>query len=317
MHGSYRSGDIKGAALTASVLCLGVALYCAMFFSMGLQSGRNDERTEKYSNYYRDYAAQRIEKECAGIASATQQRECIAEIVDAQRESQRGESDLGAQWQAANWVLWATVIGAIQLVVSGFGLWALLETIQQGRAGVAAAQAGADSAHRANMTAAEANGISKETMQRQLRPYVYLSQEDVGLELFIDGMLADTAPVVFTVKNFGQSAAKDVKFFGHCTIGGFWNDRADTEELSIQARKVLLGDIAPGHEKLRHGYYVHGLAEAYRDLLSGTRSIFLEGQIQYGDIFGNSYVTNFQLAMTGENFMSEPPNVTNYWNSAT
>ncbi len=49
--------------------------------------------------------------------------------MDASRESQRSESDLGAQWKAADWVFWASVVAAAQLLASIVGLFYIKRTL--------------------------------------------------------------------------------------------------------------------------------------------------------------------------------------------
>ena len=132
----------------------------------------------------------------------------------------------------------------------------------------------------------------------------------------MEGQIINHAPVWFKIQNYGQAPARSVKLVANAVIGGYWSAREQPVGL-MDKPVVPLGDIAPGQEKLRPGYAVAGLSEGLRDISNGASSIFLEGQIQYEDDFGNSYYTNFQLAMTGIKLMNEPPSVTPHWNQAT
>jgi len=72
--------------------------------------------------------------------------------------TERERRDLAAQENTAAWAFWMVFLSGLQLIVSGFGLWALLRTIDQGR--------------KALKRARDANRIADDTARRQLRAYV-------------------------------------------------------------------------------------------------------------------------------------------------
>ena len=114
-----------GAAIVAA---LGVAMYCAMFYSAGYGSGYNERQAHIEAKHYASDTPQQIEREC-GAKAGEATRECIAKIIDAERESQRSESDLAAQWKAADWVMWAGIIAGAQLIATALGLYFVKRTL--------------------------------------------------------------------------------------------------------------------------------------------------------------------------------------------
>ena len=130
MSGSDR-GELTKAGLIGTVLVaiIGIAAYWSMFYSMGFQSGQNERKANVEAGHYANDTAKQIERECSAKAGQAA-RECIAKIVAAERESQRGESDLAAQWKAADWVMWAGVLAGAQLFATGLGLYFVRETLR-------------------------------------------------------------------------------------------------------------------------------------------------------------------------------------------
>ena len=106
------------------MVVVGVALYWTMFYDMGFQSGQNEQKATIEAERYAGDAANQIEQECRN-KSGLSVRECIAKIVAGERESQRGESDLAAQWKAANWVMWAGILAGAQLIATVFALYTM------------------------------------------------------------------------------------------------------------------------------------------------------------------------------------------------
>ena len=179
---------------------------------------------------------------------------------------------------------------------------------------IKASERNASNAARAAFAAGDANNTAKEAMQRQLRPHVYL--QHLGIEIghmHGVGFIADTVEVTVYVKNFGQSPAKAVQMFVGVSIGGQWNDRPQAD---LPTTIIHLADIPQSEVAHQGGFSCHGLKLEHPDICAGTRSIFIEGQIQYADAFGNAYACRFQRALTGKNYETDPPAITPHWNEA-
>lgn len=92
---------------------------------------------------HREYAHERAQAYAADanrrVAQACPQGEpqafieCVVEVVTTTRENQRAEHDLDAQQEMADWARNAVFLSGIAILISGFGLFALLRTIEQGR----------------------------------------------------------------------------------------------------------------------------------------------------------------------------------------
>ena len=296
---SHRSRFFRG-----TVIVVAIAGYWLMFYSMGASTARHDERAQKYGAAYAADAVDRVEKQCVGLLGR-RLAECATEIVDASRESQRSESDLGAQWEAANWVKWASILAAAQLLISGLGLVALLETIKQGR--------------NALKRARKANRIARHTAKMQLRPYLHLESVDhliVWLQTVKQFSVLNPNPTVtISLKNFGQTPAKNIRLRVKAEVGGYWNDRP-VANLG-QATTIHIGDLAPQAVFTQDGYTMLTNTSQIAEIKCGVSTAFVEGQIDYTDNLGGEYYTRFQIAYTDESFARDKPSRTPHWNDAT
>jgi hypothetical protein len=149
MSGSDRGKHSPaGLIWTALVALVAVAAYWAMFYDMGYQSGQNERKANVEAEHYASDTANQIDRECSAKAGQPA-RECIAKIVKAERESQRSESDLAAQWKAADWVMWAGILAGAQLLATAFGLYFVKRTLD------------------ATLQAVEDTGKATQAMERQ------------------------------------------------------------------------------------------------------------------------------------------------------
>lgn len=245
-----------------SVIALGFVLYCAMFYSAGGLDAGNNARAERYAAQYKADAPQRVQRECARKVGADLAK-CAVEIVDASREQQHSESDLAAQWQAANWVLWATIIGAIQLVFSGLGLIALLRTIHQGREGLQAAK----------------DAISETKRIGEAQTRCYLSGASAKMGYLTTGEFW----VECLIRNTGQSPARNVKcscepsiFYGKTLI------RGAAKKVYNSRRDIAAG----GEEEFIIGTFVLPLDEAILAAIDGEGLLFaIDVSVNGNDVF--------------------------------
>src|SRR5207253_6183545 len=106
----------------AAVVLFGVAACWWMFYDIGYSSGRHQERAHVESEHYAADASRYLSEHCGTLAGAAL-RKCIYEAAQTEREGQHNESDLAAQWKAADWVLWAAIISGAQLIFTIIGLY--------------------------------------------------------------------------------------------------------------------------------------------------------------------------------------------------
>ena len=194
-----------GAILIAAI---GIALYWAMFYQAGYGSGYNERKAQEESKHYASNTAKEIERACVDLTgSAT--RECIAKIVEAERESQRNESDLAAQWKAADWVMWAGIIAGAQLLATAVGLYFVKRTLD-------ATLEAVEDTGRATEAMERQNELAENTTRRQLWPYLGQPENSTSItarpekDRFVDGKCVRGYRICITTKNFGQTPAKNV-----------------------------------------------------------------------------------------------------------
>jgi hypothetical protein len=151
--------------------------------------------------------------------------------------------------------------------------------------------------------AREANQLASQTSASQLRPYVYVLGEFVGIASEANGIrseLGDIALAGFSIRNFGQTPAKNVAVRASVTVGGYWSDPRPID-LS-EAKTIHRADIPPSHQIIMDGYSVSGLRGLHRELSNSEKSIFFFGEITYEDGFGKKYRTEFNRALTGPDY---------------
>jgi hypothetical protein len=154
--------------------------------------------------------------------------------------------------------------------------------------------------------ARDANQIALETSASQLRPYVYVLEEFVGVVTkpnFAGELhLYDTAKAGFSIRNFGKTPAKNVTVRALVEVGGYWSDDRVVE--FSKTRTIYRADIPPSHQTSVDGYFVSGLSGLHQEFANSKKSIFLSGEVNYEDGLGNKYRTEFNRALTGESYLS-------------
>jgi len=251
-----------------------------MFYDMGASSARNDERSKRYTSTYAADAAKHVEKDCAGRAGKALV-ECMVEIVDATRESQRAESDLGAQWQAANWVAWATIIAGVQLVATILGLVYIRETL------LATVKAVEDTGV-ATQAMKDANLIADRTSRQQLR--AYLTPEIAVVEWHPNGI---NYKITISFKNTGGTPATKASI----QWGSMGTDNYDPEidypgELGPLFSSSIVG---PGQQLTVSAEKVATIEVV--NAINGDRgAILAKGVILYRDSFDEVQTVKFQFA---------------------
>ncbi len=268
-----RSGRDKQSATgligAVIVAALGVAMYWAMFYSAGYGSGYNERKAQIEAKHYASDTANQIEREC-GAKAGKPARECITDIVNAERESERGESDLAAQWKAADWVMWAGILAGAQLIATALGLYFVKRTLD------ATLEAVEDTSN-ATKAMERQNEIASDTAKRQLRAYCSL------LEYEGTGVALDNEPqFTFTVANTGQTPAK-LRVDSACwiTTVGQINYSADVwffDELTVGAGKTIKPIAKLGNKISKTEW--DGLVEGTLVLCAGVYG-------EYTDIFGD------------------------------
>lgn len=212
-------------------------------------------------------------------------------------DRERAKQDLKAQQSAARWAFWAFVAAAVQVPLTAIGIALVWRTLRATEAAVAEAES-------ATRAAQEAVTVAQETAHAQLRPYVYIVKERLAVKPIVadraghSAIVADTADIIFAIKNFGQTPAKQVRLKARSVIGGHWTEPppGDLGEAVTTNR----ADLPPGFERDITGWSAIGLAEVFPAVVLSERAIFFEGRIDYADANGKRYFTEFRRAASGE-----------------
>ena len=232
------------------------------------------------------------------------------------KQGSEGNSDLCAQWQAAkaagkaaDWAwyqMWLSLAGIIGL---GITLWFNFRALRlaekeakETKDALVIAETNAEAVGRTAHAAFEANSIARESMHRQLRPFVYVAHPNITYHhMHSVEFIGDTAEVILYITNYGKTPAYNVCIIANAYIGGIWNAPGMA---SLEGREVYLGDIPPTITKPRDGYTVLGLKNAHHEIIAGTSSVFVEGILNYNDAFGETYATRFRFASTERDYPS-------------
>lgn len=222
----------------AFIVIAGVALYWAMFYDMGLQSGVNQTRAEIERGHHAADTAKQIDRSCVGM-SGKPLRECVTEIIDAERGERRDESDLAAQWQAADWVMWAAIISGAQLIVTGIGLLFIKQTLD-------ATVKAVEETGRATIAMENQNAIAIRVQRPWVKP---LSPFEIQVCADDNLVAFESVSGSIKVSNFGQGVAINV---GLCVslfyIKGGFSFESIYEWLSRKATTLKHSAVFPSEE---------------------------------------------------------------------
>lgn len=285
MSGSNRGEGTKALVgyIVAAITVVG--LYWAMFYNAGYQSGRNQERAQIERKHYAADTSERVERECAG-ETPIGLRECISEIVASEHENKRSESDLAAQWQAADWMFWASIIAGAQLAATIIGLYFIKGTLD-------ATFEAVQETGKATLAMQETNEIARETMQKQLRAYI-------GVIIVEHPVLSENGTIFAKMKftNYGQTPAHGCVFEGAFMLAEYPNPPLPELDFRQDGSK---SSIFPGQEWTSHITLPHTLGPVLADVLDGQATrLYLYGELRYEDVFKTAHTLKYRYEMGGE-----------------
>lgn len=219
----------------------GIFLYWWMFYDMGASSARHEERAKIERGHYAADTPERVEKECSGLQGAAQ-LECVANIVDTQRENRRNESDLAAQWKAADWVMWASILAGAQLISTLIGLYYVKRTLD-------ATMLAVEDTSEATEAMREANRIASAATENQLRAWLSVTLTGKARMDIMNGL--PRVKLSFSVRNKGGSPAIDICWLPLLTIGHEPDIAADIAYSALR-KEILIYEknIFQGEEEL-------------------------------------------------------------------
>ena len=263
-------------ALAVVTIVFGVMAYWWMFYSAGLSSGRHEERARIERSQYAADTAERVQNECAGGPELAALK-CVTEIVDAQRESQRNESDLAAQWKAADWVFWASLIAGAQLIATVIGLFYIKRTMDATWKAVEDTSKATLEMNYANEIARQGLEHSKKSARLLNRPYIGFSELK---QTWMESGLATGLSLRIVLKNYGNRPATNVRFCSSTSMGKFAElPKLDWNEDDAQSSH----NIFPGLTLESGG--VRPTLGQVKELADAEMFIYFGMFIKYQDIF--------------------------------
>jgi hypothetical protein len=196
------------------------------------------------------------------------------------RAEQREIDDLVAQQNAAEAAEGAVKVGIAQTLLAFFGTVALIYSLNLNR--------------RATKAAVKAVEIAESTGISQVRAYVGVG---TGSPSIHNGPIRAT----ITVKNFGQSAAKEVKACLRWYCGSEFCKDYDISSAAPQA----VGTLAPSQESIAEidtsvpddAVVREAIFTDAEPIRAGTTKFWFFGEIRYRDAFGTSHVTSFRYIL--------------------
>jgi len=111
-----------------------VGVVCLPAFSIWRSQHAYHLQAQNNANATARNAAARVDRQCAGLRDRVL-AQCTYQVVDAARESQRDEYNLEAQRKLANGGDWLIVIGGIEILLTGIGLWLIYGQLHATRIG--------------------------------------------------------------------------------------------------------------------------------------------------------------------------------------
>lgn len=169
-----------------------VSFYLAMFYSVGYSAGRSDQRQSQFRTHLAKESSDTIKRVC-DQKNPTDQLECVRNVITAEYEENYNESNNKAQRDTAEWVRWTGIIAAVQTIISGLGLIALLTTIKQG--------------HKALKSAQKANSIASRNSRLEMRAYIAFERIRLVPIIHPKSRKISRVRLLADFRNFGKTPA--------------------------------------------------------------------------------------------------------------
>lgn len=240
----------------------------------GFYLGQTYGEQQANSDTYARSAAEDIESLCLG-GEPTSVASCIRQVTEATNEHERAQRDLVAQQRMQLWALWLLGVSGFGTAIAGYGLVLLRRTWFEAKAATNAAQ--------------DAVAVTRDLGQRQVRAYVSI----LGANVFDCG-IGKQPKIVITIKNTGQSPAKNLKIrsvFAHGT------DASLRPKLKLDSRAPPVAlELGAGLELNHGGEITSIMTEPWlRKIASGKEQFLAAGFITYKTVFGETRRVTFRF----------------------
>jgi hypothetical protein len=216
---------------------------------------------------------------------------CISDDNATQADAERAEHDLQAQQNMAEWAKWVTIFTAAQVGIGLLGLIGLWRTVKLTNKATRAATS-------ATRAAIDANKISQQSAERQLRAYVLV--EKMQIKYFEIGRVL---MVEVTVTNSGQTPAREVRhgvIMQFCDSDVYPPGRVRLARPNTKKRGSVV-DIGAGAP---YTFYVESSVPLSQDLhdklVSGEIRCEVGGYLSFRDVFTRRRLVTFRGYMASD-----------------
>ncbi len=202
---------IVGASLAAIAVLGGTLTFT---FHMGDLSGRNNAQAQGYAAAYPTDASRQI-ADCWAKSDRSAAQECVASAIQASREAQRSEAELGVQRQMSDWAFWALVVaivmGFMTTAVTSLGTYLIFKQVKLSREAV-------EETGRATQAMLEANDIEKNA-QRPWLKVTAAAKANISPPMEVNGLFQDFPGAIVliinvTIENIGDKVCRyDAKIY--------------------------------------------------------------------------------------------------------
>lgn len=198
----------------------------------------------------------------------------------------QGESDLCAQWKAANaaadgalWTKWGVWIGCIG---SALLLWQIILT-----------RKAVEDTSEATEAMREANNIARDTMERQLRAYLNVTDISQQAPMTVGAVYK----AIVSFHNKGQTPASNVKVRAFISRKVLPFPADDFPEMEIKDGESLV-TVAPGEPVYSNPSFEHLVtAKEIEDFQRGRTAYYVYGNVTYLDVFANEWISSFRACL--------------------
>ena len=281
-------GDRVNLSTLVGLATAAVIAVCVIGFTWTV-SARQAARTEQarhYASGYADSTQSRIERACRGSDPASV-RQCVAEQIQAARESQRAEYDLSAQQSMSDWAAVMAALTLATFIATAIGVWFVKRTLD------ATLEAVEDTSN-ATQLMRDANLIARQANERSLRAYIALDKIDIEPQV-VEGETRFYS-IIVNWKNYGSTPALAVKshvsllhwhgsklppWFPFFDIPSLWGPSDQPANFFSPGQTI--------EERIVNGF---SSTHTYQ-IKRGWRRVFVWGWVEYQDIFGKSHRTSY------------------------
>ena len=265
-------------ALLATIFVLCGAL--AYTFHVGELSGRKDAEAEGYAAAYL-YETNKQIADCWAKGDTPAAQQCVTSAIQASRDAQRSEADLGVQRQMSDWAFWALVVGIVMAFITTIGTYLIFRQVELTRKAV-------EDTGDATKAMEEANRIARESIALTHRAWLTVELSENAHFSAWQNAHHYTVDFGVFLSNTGNGIAKSLEIssklyvvcadFDPSSGVNNWGRYAEPEPLECNSHKFP-AMINPGDVQIPADG--SGMAES----IDAAHKLYVLTTVEYRDIF--------------------------------